>query len=230
MQVGQLSVIGPGPKRIDHGGGARSQIRMSKAKGHAIVTWWYTSPRIGAYTAGIDVRTCKYTFKPVAWKGNDGGQCSGCSYTYDTAIDNAGRFFLFGKMNDKVMGVRIHKADGTLEKFLQTPLDMQCEGSGYGMHIAVSATTGAGVVTCQKHASNPITAAKFSSKGTWVKVHVRATHVWTWRYTLLLHPLDASAPAAFHPSVVCGLNKCSTSWWTAHKVAIRRGTSRTSSA
>ena len=32
-----------------------------------------------------------------------------------------------GKMHDKLMGVRMHKADGTLEKFLQVPSNLYAD-------------------------------------------------------------------------------------------------------
>lgn len=140
-------------------GGGRPMVVLSRAGGHALVTWWVSRPggssRRGPSSRAIDARRCAAMTPPFAWSADP----TEGDYLYDTAIDDAGRFVLFGRTKTWD-GLRVMAADGTLLHQVSAPCP---KGSnGYGRHVAMNQVTGDGVVTCQGHSSDPIHFRRFT--------------------------------------------------------------------
>ena len=140
-------------------GGGRPMVVLSRAGGHALVTWWVSRPggssRRGPSSRAIDARRCAAMTPPFAWSADP----TEGDYLYDTASDDAGRFVLFGRTKTWD-GLRVMAADGTLLHQVSAPCP---KGSnGYGRHVAMNQVTGDGVVTCQGHSSDPIHLRRFA--------------------------------------------------------------------
>ncbi|MFO0762990.1 MAG: DNRLRE domain-containing protein [Byssovorax sp.] len=91
------------------------------------------------------------------------------NYVGDTAIDDAGNFALLYQDSNYVDAwVQFYHANGALDG---APLHVddagKCAGN-YGIHVALNRTTGAGVITCQQHESEPVRYRRFDASHQWI--------------------------------------------------------------
>src|SRR5262249_6917561 len=86
-------------------------------------------------------------------------------YVFDAALDAQGNSFLLWKTNSSTnLYLSLYNPQGAkVGGDLLVDGTGACGGSSYGFHVAVNATDGSGVVTCQQHQSTPVRYRRFGA-------------------------------------------------------------------
>lgn len=135
-------------------------VKMSR-NGKYIVVMWRGTPLLSSRTYNVFARLYKSDCTPIT------GilaltQAQGSEW-FDAAVDNSGRFSLL-YYNDKreLFWTRYNSAGTVLTKPTMLEKGQLCD---YAARISVSSTTGDGVYSCQRHASNPVYFQRFKASG-----------------------------------------------------------------
>ncbi len=135
-------------------------VKMSR-NGKYIVVMWRGTPPLSDRTYNVFARLYRSDCSPVT-PVLQLTQTQGDEW-YDAAVDNSGRFTML-YYNDKreLFWVRYNSAGSVLNKPAMLDNGQLCD---YAARVGVSSTTGDGVFTCQRHASNPIYYRQFRATG-----------------------------------------------------------------
>jgi cysteine-rich repeat protein len=146
------------------------RVQTARTSRTSLVSWTVADPTDAA-PGQIQIMSRLYDLNclPVgaafAWPGGPGGQ-----YVFDAAIDAVGNSYLLWTSPTTTTNTYLsfYNASG-----VKTTSDLLVDstsrcGNGYGMHVAVNATTGNGVVTCQLHEDSPVRYRRFNATGVFV--------------------------------------------------------------
>ncbi len=119
------------------------------------------------------------------------------NYVFDAAIDQDGNFVLFWQNpGSRESFLSFYDTTGTRRGTSLLVDTTRCQGN-YAFHVALNALTGAGVVTCQEHASNPVVYRRFDAARAWIEP------------TMVVIPETMGGHSSWYESHIVGMNDVS---------------------
>ncbi len=170
-------------------------VKMSRNGLYFLVTWREApSSSASAYVmmSRLYDANCSPISAPFAWFTTPSTE-----YHFDTAVANSGAFaVLWKEQTGKVMWFRYYNNKGKQVGQDQkvSPSTTKCQGVSYAIRLAMNPVSGNGIVTCQRHASDPIFYRLFSTTGALVGSD-------------MIEVANTRGKSAWYESHVVGMNK-----------------------